>query len=200
MNNIKKIEHIKSLCVFCGSSGNIDQEYINEAQKVGKLLAEYNIRLVYGGSRLGLMGTVADATMQNGGEVLGIIPQYLENIELGHNGISELIVVDSMHSRKMTMFEKSDGFLVLPGGFGTLDETFEILTWKQLHLHEKPVIFLNTKHYWEPLKALVDNIIHERFAVPGHKSLFSMVDNVEEMIEALKQPAAARTPLMQKWS
>lgn len=190
---------INALCVFCGSSARGREVHRQAATNLGKLFAAKNIRLVYGGGRVGLMGIIADATMQAGGDVTGIIPGHLEKSEVGHEGISELIVVDSMHLRKELMFQKSDGFVILPGGFGTLDELFEILTWKQLHLHDKPVIIVNIENYWDPLKDLINHSISEGYAHPSHSKLFTFVDTIEEILPALNQIHEERLPLSAKW-
>jgi uncharacterized protein (TIGR00730 family) len=190
---------VNALCVFCGSSARGREEHRQAATNLGKLFAEKKIRLVYGGGRVGLMGIIADSVMQTGGQVTGIIPGHLEKSEVGHEGISELIVVDSMHLRKELMFQKSDGFVILPGGFGTLDELFEILTWKQLHLHDKPVIIVNINHYWDPLKTLIDHSISEGYAHPSHSKLFTFVDTIEEILPALNQIHEERLPLSAKW-
>src|SRR5262245_48697102 len=131
---------IRSVCVYCGSHVGRNRRHREAAVGLGQLLAQHGIRLVYGGGRIGLMGEVADAVIADGGEVIGIIPEMLETKEVGHRGISELRVVTSMHERKNLMFEMADGFVILPGGLGTLDEAFEMLTWRQLRLHDKPII------------------------------------------------------------
>jgi uncharacterized protein (TIGR00730 family) len=190
---------INALCVFCGSSARGREIHRQSATNLGKLFAEKNIRLVYGGGRVGLMGIIADSTMNNGGQVTGIIPEHLEKSEVGHNDISELIVVESMHERKQLMFQKSDGFVILPGGFGTLDELFEILTWKQLHLHDKPVIIVNIENYWDPLKHLIEHSISEGYAHPSHSKLFTFVDSIDDILPAMQKIHEAQPPLSAKW-
>ena len=160
---------VKSVCVYCGASTGTSESFVNIAKELGRELAERSIRLVYGGGGIGLMGAVADATMAAGGQVIGIIPQHLERAELGHRGLTELKIVDTMHTRKRMMFDMSDAFVILPGGMGTLDETFEIITWRQLGMHDKPVVLINHDSYWEPFLDLVDHVI----------------DNVEEMEDVL---------------
>ncbi len=157
-------------------------------------MAERHIRLVYGGARIGLMGKLADAVIAGGGEVVGIIPQHLDRVEVGHRGASELIVVDSMHQRKQQMFEMSDAFAVLPGGFGTLDEAFEIITWRKLGLHDKPILLANIAGYWQPLITLMDYIIGQGFAHPGDRGLYRVVNTVPDLLAALETAPRPRLP------
>lgn len=162
-----------------------DPAYAAQAEELGRELAQRGIQLVYGGGGIGLMGIVASTVLANGGQVIGVIPEFLMQYEVGDPGVTELIVVDSMHERKRRMFELSDGIVVLPGGLGTLDETFEIITWKQLQQHAKPVVVLNSAGYWDTLPAMVDAIIRGGFAHPAVKELFSVVDQPSEIFEAL---------------
>ena len=180
---------IKSLCVYCGSARGRSPRYVAAARELGLAMAERQIRLVYGGARIGMMGEVADAVMKNGGEVVGVIPEHLQTTEVGHSGITELKVVESMHVRKKLMFDLSDGFAVLPGGYGTLDELFEIITWRMLKLHDKPVVVLNIDGYWDRFQALIDHLIAEGFARPDSRQYFSVVNSVGRMFDLLDQPA-----------
>jgi uncharacterized protein (TIGR00730 family) len=182
---------VKSLCVYCGSAGRVDPSYRDAASRLGTLLATHGIELVYGGGRIGLMGLVADAAISAGGRVTGIIPEHLHDAEVGHHGVSELIVVGSMHERKQLMFERSDAFAVLPGGLGTLDETFEIITWKQLRLHDKPIVVVDVGGYWRKLIDLVDHIVDSGFAGRHILAHFQTVGSVDELLAAL---AASREP------
>src|SRR5690242_13485789 len=150
---------IRRLCVYCGSSGMVDERYRAAASELGTRLAAAGIELVYGGGRVGLMGLLADAALAAGGRVTGVIPRHLHDREVAHAGLSELIVVGSMHERKRRMFDIADGFAALPGGLGTLDETIEIVTWRQLALHDKPVVIVDVAGYWAPLRALVEHAI-----------------------------------------
>jgi len=177
---------INSLCVFCGSKTGDNPAYSAAAQLLGEEMAKRHIRLVYGGGRIGLMGIVADAVTQAGGDVIGVIPEFLEQLEVGNHSASELIITDSMHTRKQKMFELSDGFVSLPGGLGTLDETFEILTWKQLRQHDKPVVMLNIEGYWNPFIALVEANILGGFAHPAVTDLYTVADTVESVFPALE--------------
>ena len=138
---------IASLCVFCGSRHGDDPAYREAATRLGTLMAERGTRLIYGGGGIGLMGVVAETVLAGGGEVIGVIPHFLTQYEIGHPGVTELVVVDSMHDRKLRMSELADGFVVMPGGLGTLDETLEITTWKQLQLHAKPVVVVNVSGF-----------------------------------------------------
>lgn len=147
------------------------------------------IKLIYGGARIGMMGETADAVMKNGGEVIGIIPEHLQTSEVGHSGITELKVVESMHVRKKLMFDLSDAFAVLPGGFGTLDELFEIITWRMLSLHSKPVVILNIDGYWDSLQGLFDHMIHQGFARESTRQHYSMVNSVGRLFDMLDAPA-----------
>jgi uncharacterized protein (TIGR00730 family) len=191
---------IRSVCVYCGSHVGRNSRHREAAVELGRLLAQHGIRLVYGGGRIGLMGEVADAVIAGGGKVVGIIPEMLETKEVGHRGISELRVVTSMHERKNLMFEMADGFVILPGGLGTLDETFEMLTWRQLRLHDKPIILVNVDGYWQPFLKLVDHVISEGFARPDSLALFTVVGAVDEIIPALeRQPKPAIPSAVEKF-
>lgn len=187
-------QFVKSICVYCGASNGTSESFVSIAKELGRELAERGIRLVYGGGGIGLMGTVADATMAAGGRVLGIIPQHLERAELGHRGLSELKIVDSMHTRKRMMFDQSDAFVILPGGMGTLDETFEIITWRQLGMHDKPIILVNHDSYWEPFLDLVDHVIDSGFARPAARQLFSVVGSVGRLFDLLEAQPQTREP------
>jgi hypothetical protein len=161
------------------------------------LLAQAGIELVYGGGRVGLMGLVADAVLASGGRVTGIIPRHLHEREVGHVGLSDLVVVDSMHERKRRMFEMSDAFAVLPGGLGTLDETLEIITWKQLALHDKPIVIVDVAGYWTTLFALIRHTVASGFASHDAPRLYDVVARVEELLPALAgapEPARAAAP------
>jgi uncharacterized protein (TIGR00730 family) len=178
---------VKRLCVYCGSSDQVDARYRDAANQLGTILAEAGIELVYGGGRIGLMGIVANAVLRGGGRVIGIIPAHLHDAEVGHHGVSELVVVASMHERKQMMFEMSDAFAVLPGGLGTLDETFEIITWKQLRLHDKPIVIVDAGGYWKPLLDLIGHVVESGFAVPAALDHFRTVSRVQDVLPALSE-------------
>lgn len=183
---------IRSVCVYCGSSSRGPASHREAACNLGTMLAENGIRLVFGGGHIGLMGVAADGAIAAGGEVVGIIPDFLQDLELGHNGCTELIVTDSMHSRKQRMAELADGFAILPGGLGTLDEAFEIITWKQLQLHDKPIVVLNVDGYWTPLRALIDQLTGNGYMRAEHQGLFQLVDSVDEVLPALRAMPSRR--------
>lgn len=185
---------IRSLCVYCGSSDLGPPSHRLAAARLGRILAAKGIELVFGGGRVGLMGVIADAALSAGGRVTGIIPDHLIRAEVGHGAVSELIVVDSMHVRKETMFQRSDAFAVLPGGPGTLDETFEILTWRQIRLHDKPLVICNLDGYWDKLLELVDMMIDSKYARPEFQSFYSVVSQVEDILPAIEE---ARAPAIQ---
>lgn len=185
---------IKRICVYCGASGNVDESYRAAAIRMGSLLAEHGIGLVYGGGRVGLMGLMADAALAYGGEVVGVIPGHLHDREVGHTGLTRLMVVGSMHERKQTMFELADAFAILPGGFGTLEEAFECITWRQLGLHDKPIFLIDVQDYWLPLLRLFDHVIDSGFAPRGSRSLYQVLPRVEDLPGAVlkaPQPSAA---------
>jgi hypothetical protein len=177
----------RSVCVFCGSKPGGDPTYADVARAAGTLIAERGWRLVYGGGGLGLMGETARACRAAGGRIIGIIPTFLMSRELGNQDVDELIVVDGMHERKSLMFARSDGFLVLPGGFGTLDETFEILTWRQIGLHDKPIVLLDHAGYWSPLVQLIDAMVIAGFVDRRHRALITVVPDLDAAAAALDQ-------------
>lgn len=190
---------IKSVCLYCGSSPGNSPRYREAAAELGATLAARGVRLVFGGGQVGLMGIAADAALAAGGTVIGVIPQFLIDREAGHRGISELVVVETMHERKQKMFELVDGFVVLPGGLGTFDETIEILTWRQLRLHDKPVVILDVDGYWREWLSAVGKAIESGFARPEVRNLFTVATAVADILPALEasphdriKPAAGR--------
>lgn len=185
---------IRSLCVYCGSSDLGPPSHRLAAARLGRILAAKGIELVFGGGRVGLMGVIADAALSAGGRVTGIIPDHLIRAEVGHGAVSELIVVDSMHVRKETMFQRSDAFAVLPGGPGTLDETFEILTWRQIRLHDKPLVVCNLDGYWDKLLELIDMMIDSKYARPEFRTFYSVVSQVEDILPAIEEARAPAIP------
>jgi uncharacterized protein (TIGR00730 family) len=176
---------IDRLCVYCGSSGAVDRRYREAARVLGESLAAAGIELVFGGGRIGLMGVLADAVLAGGGRVVGVIPERLRDAELAHQGASELVITASMHDRKRVMAERADAFAVLPGGIGTLDEMFEMLTWRQLGLHDKPIFLVDVAGYWLPLRALLDHIEAQRFAASLVPRLVRVVPDVAALMVAL---------------
>ena len=160
---------MKSICVYCGSNTGAKPVYADRAVALGQRIAREGLALVYGGGNVGLMGTVADAALQAGGEVIGVIPEQLVGWEVAHQGLSRLEVVANMHERKMRMFDLSDAFIALPGGFGTLDEMFEMLTWRQLGIGDRPCAFLDVDGFYAPLMAMIDRMVEERFLHPDQR-------------------------------
>ena len=187
---------MKSICVYCGSSAGTEPVYAEAARAVGRLLAGCGLRLVYGGGRVGLMGLVADAALAAGGTVIGVIPKALADCEIAHTNLTELILVASMHERKAQMAELSDGFLALPGGFGTWEEFCEMVTWGQLHLHEKPCGLLNVAGFYDPLLLFFDRAAAAGFVRPEHRA---MVLSEADPKRLLAQMQAYRPPTVSKW-
>ena len=177
---------MKSLCVFCGSSPGNNPAFIETAKALGYTMAEQNITLVYGGGNVGLMGVVADAVLEKGGKVTGVIPDFLKKKEVGHTGLTELIVVETMHQRKTKMFELSEGFIALPGGFGTLEEVIEILTWQQLGLHQYPVAFLNVDGFYNHLRSFFDEMERSKLLRSENKSMALFAETVPDLLEQMK--------------
>ena len=190
---------VKSLCVYCGSSIDVRETHREAARTLGSALASAGIRLVYGGGQVGLMGLIADAALAAGGTVTGIIPKFLDQLEIGHAGCTELIVTENMHDRKLKMASMADAFVILPGGFGTLDETFEILTWKQLRLHDKPIVIADIDGYWTPLLALMANQFEENYVRPEHRDLFRVAPDVASILPILAAEPEPRFSLEKNW-
>src|SRR6516162_4529684 len=181
------MKKIRRLCVYCGSSGAVEPQFREAASELGRLLGEAGIELVYGGGRVGLMGLLADAALNAGEKVTGVIPSRLLRGEVAHPGVTELVAVDSMHDRKRLMAEKADAFAVLPGGIGTLDELFETLSGKQLELHDKPILLVDIGGYWAPLRELLDHIVVSGFAREQTLGLLHVVPSVSALMTALSE-------------
>jgi uncharacterized protein (TIGR00730 family) len=190
------MQEFRSVCVFCGSNVGSRPEYSAAAEEIGRLLAGRGIALVYGGGKVGLMGKIADTVLRAGGSVTGVIPQALMLKEIGHEGLTELKIVNSMHDRKALMAELSDGFIALPGGFGTLDEFCEILTWAQLGLHHKPCGLLNVNGYYDHFSRFLDHAVDEQFLRPLHRAMVICDDDPEGLLGRMRQYEA---PLTGKW-
>ena len=187
---------LRRRCVFCGSSRGNNSAHFAAAQNLGRELAQRGIGLVYGGGHVGLMGALADAALAAGGHVIGVIPESLLAKEVGHRGLPDLRVVKTMHERKALMAELSDGFIALPGGFGTFEEFFEVLTWSQLGLHAKPCGVLNVAGFFTPLLQLIDHAVAEGFTRPAHRELVLGDDSLERLLERMKQ---FEPPTVHKW-
>jgi len=188
---------LRSVCVFCGSNTGARPSYAVMAEGLGRVLAERGVRVVYGGGRVGLMGVVADAALAAGGEVVGVIPKHLMDREVGHTGLTDLRVTSTMHERKALMADLADGFVALPGGFGTLEELAETLTWSQLGLQAKPFGLLDVEGFYEPLLRFLDHTVAERFVTPEHRALVLSAGDPSALLDRLAawEPGATRT----KW-
>lgn len=191
---------MKRLAIFCGSSNGASDVYIEGAKKLGKELAKRNITLVYGGASVGVMGAVANAVLEEGGYVIGVMPSFLEKREISHQNLSELIVVDSMHERKAKMADLADGFIALPGGPGTLEEFFEVFTWAQLGLHRKPCGLLNINHYYDPLITLFNHMADEKFLHEQYRSMAIVNEEPKELLDQLStyNPPTVKTYIKEK--
>ena len=190
---------LKSLCVYCSASVRIDERYRDLARDMGHLIAKEGVRLVYGGAHIGMMGAVSDGVLESGGTVLGVTTKHLGKHEGIHEGLKELKVTDDMHARKYMMFEEADAFAILPGGFGTLDEFFEMLTWKQIGLHAKPIIIVNHEGFWDPLKALIQGLGSHEFISEKDAKLCHFVDTVDEVIPAIRDLPVMKIDPTEKW-
>lgn len=186
---------MKRICVYCGSSPGFDPGYMAMARRLGQALADGGYELVYGGANVGLMGAVADTVLKAGGLVRGIIPETFAR-RVSHPGLTELRVVGTMHERKMQMFEMSDGFIALPGGFGTLEELAELLTWAQIGLHSKPCGLINVSGYFDPLLAFLDNAVSRGFIKQEHRAVLLVSTEPQDL---LSQMAQYQAPVVEKW-
>lgn len=184
------------ICVYCGSSPGLLADYCKAATALGNTLAERGIGLVYGGASIGVMGAVADGVLEKGGEVIGVIPFALATREVAHNGLNELVVVESMHERKAKMAELSDGFIALPGGWGTMEEVFEMLTWAQLGFHDKPCGLLNISNYYDHLYAFLEHAIDQRFVREEYRPMMMMETSAESLLNRFEH---YRPPKVKKW-
>ncbi len=185
---------VQGVCVYCGSGKGLNPAYAVAARKLGKALADHNLRLVYGGGSLGLMGEVARATLGGGGKVTGIIPDFLGAREMMLKDVDELIVVESMHVRKQLMFDRADAFVALPGGIGTLEELVEQLTWSQLGRHTKPIVVANIEGFWDPFLKLLEHMKGDTFIRSGLDVHFNVVDRIEDVVPAILASAPAKVP------
>lgn len=175
-----------SVCVYCGSRDGAHASYVAAATQLGQVIADENWRLVYGAGDIGLMGAVARAAQSTGADTFGVIPVHLLNREVGKRDLTKFIVTENMHERKKVMYMNSDAIVVLPGGAGSLDEFFEVLTWRQLGLHEKPIFLLNTNGYWDPLLSLLDHVIAEGFASSSIRDYVTVVAEVDDLADVLR--------------
>jgi uncharacterized protein (TIGR00730 family) len=172
-------------CVYCASSNRVDDRYLDAARIIGEIIAGAGCTVVYGGGASGLMGQLADGALARGGDVIGIIPRFMDKLEWGHAGLTELVSVDDMHERKRLMADRADAIIALPGGCGTLEELAEVLTWKRLGLYLNPIILVNINGYYDPLITLLENMVSERFMDPRHLSMWSVVSTPGEVLAAI---------------
>lgn len=187
---------MKRITVFCGSSFGTEIIYREQAYALGKFLAENHIELVYGGANVGLMGAIANGVMESKGKVIGVLPNFLQKVEIAHENLTELILVESMHQRKTKMDELSDGIIMLPGGFGTLEEFFEMLTWAQLGLHKKPVAILNTNGFYDELLSFINKMVNKGFLKQANQEILIVSKDIDDLLDKMKNYKA---PTVGKW-
>ncbi len=187
---------MKSITVFCGSSFGSDEIYKEQATLLGETLAKQNIQLIYGGADVGLMGAVADGSLNTGGKVVGVLPHFLKSKEIAHKELTELILVETMHERKTKMNELCDGVIVLPGGYGTLEEFFEMITWAQLGLHKKPIAILNIDEFYDDLIKLVQTMVDKGFLKHVNRDMLLISNDIDELLNMMKNYEA---PTVGKW-
>jgi uncharacterized protein (TIGR00730 family) len=197
MENVPPPSRLHRVCVFCGSRSGVREIYTREAARFGRVLAARGIGIVYGGSQVGVMGAVANAALEAGGEVIGVIPHGLADKEVAHQGLTALRTVETMHERKAMMADLADAFVALPGGCGTFDELFEVITWAQIGLHAKAIGVLDVEGYFQPLRALVASVVKEGFASPEHMDLLAVDDDPERLVDAISIPRSL--PVGPKW-
>jgi uncharacterized protein (TIGR00730 family) len=185
-----------SIVVFCGSNTGKNEIYCKAAYETGKVLAEQNISIVYGGARIGVMGALATGALEHNGEVCGVIPRFLKTKEVAHENLTKLLEVETMHERKLKMHELSDGIIALPGGWGTMEELFEMMTWAQLGLHPKPIGILNINGFYNPLLEMIEKMLDEGFIKPAQKEMILVNDEIETLLEMMKN---YRAPEIKKW-
>jgi len=188
---------MRAVCVFCGSQPGEAPAYVQAARDLGALLASQGLTVVYGGGHVGMMGALADSVLAAGGEIIGVIPEHLMRPEVAHQGLTELQIVDSMHTRKRAMAERADAFIVLPGGYGTFEEMFEMVTWLQLQLHAKPVGLINVAGYFDHLLAFLQHAAQQGFIRPQHRDLLSVESSAAALLDQLQRraPAVRRGPI-----
>ncbi|MGE6394913.1 TIGR00730 family Rossman fold protein [Chryseobacterium scophthalmum] len=187
---------MKSITVFCGSSFGSDEIYKEQANLLGQTLAKQNIQLIYGGANVGLMGAVADGVLKKGGKAIGVLPHFLQSKEIAHQNLTELILVETMHERKTKMNDLCDGVIVLPGGYGTLEEFFEMITWAQLGLHKKPIAILNIDGFYDDLIKLVQTMVDKGFLKQINQEMLLVSDSIDELLEKMRNYQA---PTVGKW-
>lgn len=190
------MNNLQSIAVFCGSSAGTEPIFAEKAFALGQKMAQEKITLIYGGAKVGLMGAVADGCLQSGGKAIGVLPHFLSSKEIAHSNLTELILVQTMHERKTKMHELSDGFIALPGGFGTFEELFEILTWAQLGLHKKPIGLLNINEFYTPLIEMIKNMVSKQLLKPINRDMLLIDNHLDSLIQKMRDYEA---PLVPKW-
>jgi len=193
------LKNCENICVYCGSSARVDDVFKDASRELGTILGQAGKQVVFGGGHVGLMGIVADATLKGGGKVVGIIPEHIADKEIAHEGLTELYVVKTMHERKQMMVDRADAFVIMPGGLGTMDEFFEIFTWWQLGLHDKPIIIVNVAGYWTKLIELVDSIVEHKFARAADRNHLTVINSVDEILGALERVPGETINPQTKW-
>jgi len=187
---------MKAIAVFCGSSTGNNENYKKQAILLGQMMSKKNIDLVYGGAKVGLMGAIAEAVLNEGGKVIGVLPRFLQSKEIAHDQLTQLILVENMHERKTRMHEMSDGVIALPGGFGTIEELFEMLTWSQLGLHQKPIGILNIDGFYDALISLLDHMVEKGLLKQKNLEMLLVDDNIDSLLSQMEQYVA---PYVPKW-
>jgi uncharacterized protein (TIGR00730 family) len=195
-SEVQRVDRLSAVCVFCGSNSGADPAYAESARRMGQLLANRGVTVVYGGGRVGLMGALADAALVAGGRIIGVIPEALRRREVAHESLTELRVVQTMHERKQLMADLSDGFIAMPGGFGTFEEFCEVLTWSQLGVHAKPCGLLNVKSYYAGLLTLFDHAVAEQLLHPRNRAMVIAESEPKALLDAMAQ---YRAPPVEKW-
>ncbi|TGM46146.1 TIGR00730 family Rossman fold protein [Leptospira vanthielii] len=190
------MNQINNIAVYCGSSAGLDPYYMNAAFELGEYLGSHQIGLVYGGASVGLMGAVANGCLSKNGSVIGVLPKFLKKKEIEHSGLGQLILVESMHERKLKMFDLSDAFVVLPGGLGTMEEFFEIITWSQLGLHHKPIIIINWLGFYNPLLTLMQNMVESGFLKKENAALVQVLETSKDLLQTIQNYSPSK---MEKW-
>ncbi len=193
------MSEIKTICVHLGKSGRVDPAFKELARATGEFIAKQGWKLVFGGAKIGTMGILADGAMQAGGHVTGVIPEFLNSVEPFHGELSELIVVKSMHERKKIMADMADAFVTLPGGLGTLEELAEVLTWRQILLHDKPVVLMNCNNFWGPFVDLLEHFKNTHYMLPEHMTLFKIIEKIEDLPLALSNNQPDRRNHYSQW-
>lgn len=187
---------MKRISVFCGSSSGTDPLFMHVARKLGQRLAQHHIEVVYGGAKIGLMGAVADGALSEGGKVTGVLPKFLQHKEVAHPGLTDLHIVETMHERKIMMSELSDGVIALPGGYGTLEELFEMITWAQLGLHKKPIAILNPDNFFNPLLDMIQSMVDKGFLKEINQKMLLVDDDIDRLLQKMNNYKA---PVVEKW-